>query len=97
MKKPFNTYREIPISDEGSVNRYITAGAVALVAGAVALTGANTVKHNVADTMSANMGKAIHEQITGEDASGEFKSALDSGKVDIPKQFYDVDSHKQDK
>lgn len=97
MKKAFNTYRSIPVADEGSAEKIIVPVTIGLVVGAVAVTGANIVKNNAIDTMNQNMGKAIHEQVTGEDSSTTFASALESGTVTLPTQFYDVDSKKQDK
>jgi hypothetical protein len=97
MNKLLNSYRSIPVSGEGSAEKIVIPVSVGLIVGALAVTGANVIQTHVVDTMNDNMGKAIHRQITGEDTSVKFASALDDGSVKLPVQYYDVDSKKQDK
>jgi hypothetical protein len=97
MKKVLDTHCSIPTSKEASADKVVVRIGVSLVVGALALSAANIAKNNVVDTMNDNMGKSIYNQITGEDKSVSFVNALEEGSVELPVQFYGVDSHKQDK
>lgn len=92
MTKILDAYTAIPVSDEGSAEKAVIPIAIALVAGALAITGFNAVKGNVADTMDQNIGDAVYKQVTGFDKSSDTYEQLQSGFIDLQIPAIQIDN-----